>query len=453
MPAEPACACCGAPLISDAPEGAICEDCAAAQQPLPGAESEATTQDDTHARTPHTPSSQVRTPGGSVRGQAPAMAERIGDFEVLGKLGQGGMGAVYRARQMSLDRPVALKILPSQFEEDETYVTRFRREASTAASLNHPNLVRVYASGEADGCHYIAMELVEGENLRQRLKRLGPMPPLEVLTIGLQVARGLQCGWQTAQLIHRDIKPSNLYITEAGEVKVGDLGLAKSLLANTTGVTHTGAAIGTPHYISPEQARGEKSLDLRADLYSLGCTLYELLTGKTPYQGTDALSIINMHITGPPPAIMKVMPECPVPLGRIVNKMVRKARHERHQTYEELIAAMEWPSSKSRIRLKGASHPSSRLGRKSAPPSRSFALRAGLPPSARPKRRAPILRGARRSGPVWQRGPPCSPAWFSFGQTRRRKPPRKLISARATQQRPANPRQRSQSSFGIRRKS
>jgi formylglycine-generating enzyme required for sulfatase activity len=275
----------------------------------------------------------------------PVMVEQkpvvIGDYEILGKLGQGGMGAVYRARQLSLDRVVALKILPSQLEEEENYVARFQREAAVAAGLNHPNLVHVYASGVADGSHFIAMELVEGENLRQRVKR-GALPTAEALQICLEVARGLQFAWQRAQLIHRDIKPSNIYLAEGGTVKVGDLGLAKSLLGQSTaGLTHTGTAIGTPHYISPEQARGDKSIDLRADIYSLGCTLYELLTGVTPYKGSDPLTVMMMHVNSPPPAIMKVLPQCPMPVGRLVNKMLRKARHERHQTYEELIAAME----------------------------------------------------------------------------------------------------------------
>ncbi|HEV7402824.1 MAG TPA: bifunctional serine/threonine-protein kinase/formylglycine-generating enzyme family protein [Chthoniobacteraceae bacterium] len=280
--------------------------------------------------------------------------EIIGDYEILGKLGQGGMGAVYRARQISLDRVVALKILPSHLEEDENFVARFQREAAVAAGLNHPNLVQVYASGCSEGCHFIAMELVEGENLRQRVKR-GGLPMAEALHICLEVARGLQFAWQRAQLIHRDIKPSNIYLAEGGTVKVGDLGLAKSLLSNTTGLTHTGAAIGTPHYISPEQARGEKTIDLRADIYSLGCTLYELLTGATPYRGTDPLTVMSMHLNSPPPAIMKVLPRCPMPVGRLVNKMLRKSRHERPQSYEELIAAMEAAQAQLELGPTGAS--------------------------------------------------------------------------------------------------
>jgi hypothetical protein len=287
--------------------------------------------DDLAARTP-----AFRLPPEPSRG-----LESIGDYQVIDKLGQGGMGAVYRARQARLDRVVALKILPAQFEEDADYVARFQREATLAASLNHPNLVRVYAAGQADGCHYIAMELVEGENLRQRLKR-GGLSMAESLRICADVARGLQCGWERAQLIHRDIKPSNIYLSQTGEVKLGDLGLAKSALSNTTGLTQTGAALGTPHYMSPEQVRGDKNLDFRADIYSLGCALYELLTGQPPYHGSDGLTIMRQHLDSPLPAILKVLPGCPILLVRLVGKMLKKHRNERPTSYEDLIAELEW---------------------------------------------------------------------------------------------------------------
>lgn len=280
----------------------------------------------------------AQTPG--ISGAGSHSMGTIGDFEVIDKLGQGDMGAVYRARQVSLGRMVALKILPAQFEEDEEFVSRFQREARLAASLNHPNLVRVYASGLADGSHFIAMELVEGETLSRRVRR-GALPMEEAVRICLEVARALQCGWQSAQLIHRDIKPSNIYLSHSGAVKLGDLGLAKSLDSHSTGLTHTGMMMGTPHYISPEQARGERTIDFRTDIYSLGCTLYQCLTGQTPYVGTDPLTVMNLHLSGPPPAILKALPGCPIPLARLVGKMLKKQRHERHQSYEELIQQLE----------------------------------------------------------------------------------------------------------------
>ena len=274
----------------------------------------------------------VLTPG--------ARFETVGDFEIISKLGQGGMGAVYRARQRSLDRQIALKILPPTLEADADFVTRFQREARLAASLNHANLVKVYASGEADGTHYIAMELIEGETLGDWLKR-GVLPPIEALRICGDVARALAHGWQRAQLIHRDIKPGNIFLSIHGEVKVGDLGLAKSMGGDTTGLTQTGTAMGTPHYISPEQARGEKDLDFRADIYSLGCTLYQMLTGQTPYRGGDPMSVMLQHINSPPPAILKAWPQCPIPVARLVGKMLKKAKRERHASYEELLNNIE----------------------------------------------------------------------------------------------------------------
>jgi len=264
----------------------------------------------------------------------------VGDFEVLGKLGQGGMGAVYRARQRSLDRQVALKILPATLEGDADFVARFQREARVAASLSHGNLVKVYASGEADGCHYIAMELVDGETLGQWLKR-GALPPPEALRICADVARALEHGWNRAQLIHRDIKPGNIFLSVQGDVKVGDLGLAKTLGSDTTGLTQTGTAMGTPHYISPEQARGDSDLDFRADIYSLGCTLFQMLTGRTPYSGSDPMAVMSLHRDAPPPAILKVLPSCPIPLARLVGKMLKKHKRERHANYGELIAEIE----------------------------------------------------------------------------------------------------------------
>lgn len=266
--------------------------------------------------------------------------EVLGDYEILGKLGQGGMGAVYRARQISLERQVALKLLPPTFQADPEFVTRFQREARVAASLSHGNLVKVFASGQIEGTHFIAMELIEGETLGDWLKR-GPLPPVEALRILHAATSALAYGWQRANLIHRDIKPGNIFLSQRGEVKVGDLGLAKSIGGDTTGLTHTGTAMGTPHYISPEQARGEKDLDFRADIYSLGCTLYQMLTGRTPYTGTDPMSVMVQHINSPPPAILKVLPDCPLPLARLVGKMLKKQKRERHASYEELLTQIE----------------------------------------------------------------------------------------------------------------
>ncbi|MCX6910577.1 MAG: SUMF1/EgtB/PvdO family nonheme iron enzyme, partial [Verrucomicrobia bacterium] len=183
------------------------------------------------------------------------------------------------------------------------------------------------------------MEFVEGESLRIRLDRMERIPPQEAVAVTVYIAQALQYAWNKAHLIHRDIKPDNIFLSNAGEVKVGDLGLAKSVGGGeTTDMTQTGMVMGSPHYISPEQAQGAKDIDFRADIYSLGCTLYHMLTGKTPYEGDSSMVIMMKHINDPPPAIFRVWPACPMPLGRLVGKMVAKRRQERHANYEELVA-------------------------------------------------------------------------------------------------------------------
>jgi serine/threonine protein kinase len=314
MPLTKLCPACAASLPEDAPDGALCPKCSGAGG-LFAAAMAASPAD-----------SEVR--------------ETFGDFEIVDELGQGGMGTVYRARQISLGRMVALKVLASQFENDPDFIARFQREAKVAASLRHANLVCVYAAGEADGSHYIAMELIDGENLSQRLKQ-GRLSIPETLRICADVARGLQYGWEQAGLIHRDIKPGNVYLSQAGEAKLGDLGLAKSTHSHSTFQTHAGSLMGTPHYISPEQAQGDRELDCRADIYSLGCMLFEMLTGRTPYQGTSAASVVALQLTAPPPSILKVMPDCPLPVARLVSRMLKKSRHERPGSHEELIGELE----------------------------------------------------------------------------------------------------------------
>ncbi|MCX6900055.1 MAG: SUMF1/EgtB/PvdO family nonheme iron enzyme [Verrucomicrobia bacterium] len=261
-------------------------------------------------------------------------------YEILAKLGEGGMGAVYKARQPTLNRLVALKVMASQLSSDSMFVSRFRREANAAAALNHENIVQVFTAGESDGTHYIAMEFVEGKTLRDHIDSHGKLDPREAIAITVYVATALQYAWSKAKLIHRDIKPENIFLSNTGEVKVGDLGLAKTVGGATTNLTQTGMMMGSPHYISPEQARGAADIDFRTDIYSLGCTLYHMLTGRPPYSGSDPLVVITKHVNDPPPAIFKVWSSCPVPLGMLVGKMLAKNRNDRFASYEELIAEM-----------------------------------------------------------------------------------------------------------------
>ncbi|MCX6909850.1 MAG: SUMF1/EgtB/PvdO family nonheme iron enzyme, partial [Verrucomicrobia bacterium] len=264
--------------------------------------------------------------------------QTIAGCEIISELGHGGMGAVYKARQSSLNRLVAVKVMSAQLADDADYITRFKREAAVAAQLHHQNMVLVHSAGEENGLCYIVMEFVEGRSLHDHIERHGRLAAREALAITIHIAQALQYAWNKSKLIHRDIKPANIFLSNEGEVKVGDLGLAKSVGQSTAGLTQTGTAMGSPLYIAPEQARGIKEIDFRADIYSLGCTLYHMLTGQPPYSGTDAVSIIHKHIFDPPPAIFKALPGCPMPLGMLVGKMLAKQPNARHQSYEDLIA-------------------------------------------------------------------------------------------------------------------
>ncbi|MBI5687253.1 MAG: protein kinase [Verrucomicrobia bacterium] len=263
--------------------------------------------------------------------------EIIAGFEIVEKVGQGGVGTVYRARQPMLDRTVALKVLAPHLAGDAEYVARFKREATAAAQLNHEGVVTIYSAGECNGTHYIAMEYVEGETLERRLGRHGRLEPTEAVAICVYLAEALRYAWDKARLVHRDIKPDNIFLSTKGEVKLGDLGLARCVGGDSTHVTQHGTAWGTPHYMSPEQARGERDLDLRSDIYSLGCTLYCMVAGQTPYDGADVFSVMNKQVNDPPPDILKVLPTCPKPLVGLLAKMLTKHRDERYQSYDDLL--------------------------------------------------------------------------------------------------------------------
>ncbi len=266
--------------------------------------------------------------------------QKLGNYEIEAKLGQGGMGAVYKARDTRLQRCVAIKILPAQLATDEEFVQRFQREAIAAAQFCHSNLVQVFDIGESNDLHFIIMELVEGESLAHRLERKGRMAPREAVAITTYIGQALAYAWNKAKLIHRDIKPANIFLSKDGEVKLGDLGLAKSLQDAASGLTLSGTIMGTPHYMSPEQGRGDKQLDCRSDIYSLGCVLYHMLTGDPPYQGESTATLIYKHVHEAPPALRQAAPGCPEALAETVDWMMAKKPEDRPQTYEELLAEL-----------------------------------------------------------------------------------------------------------------
>jgi tRNA A-37 threonylcarbamoyl transferase component Bud32 len=328
--------------------------------------------------------------------------KHLGEFEIIERLGQGGMGAVYKARQISLGRTVAIKTLQSSLAGDANYIARFRQEAVAAAGLSHPNLVQVHAAGESDGLHWFAMEYIEGESAQARLKREGRLEPLEAIAITMHVATALDYGWRKAALIHRDIKPDNIFLSSDGGVKLGDLGLAKSA-GQATGLTATGAIMGTPHYMSPEQLEAVKDTDLRSDIYSLGCTLYHLLSGKPPYVGNSSAAVMVKHLSDPVPDMSAIWREPPAELARAVGKMMQKQPADRQQSYGEVMADLRRASNE----LSGAIVPFV-----IAPPKKAVrgkaksALYAGLAAVAIAAATAVILWAKTKAGP----GPPAAAA-------------------------------------------
>ena len=260
--------------------------------------------------------------------------KNLGNYKIVGKLGQGGMATVCKAHELSLNRMVALKVLSPQLSEDKAYIKRFQREAQAAAQLNHPNIVQIYAIGEEQGVYYFAMEYIKGKSLAHIRQEEGVLKPEDAVPIIRQVA-GALAEAHKAGLVHRDIKPSNIMIDAAGRPKVTDFGIAYVSYANTK-LTRDGSIIGTPEYLSPEQCEG-KTVDQRSDIYSLGVTLYELLSGKTPYEADTPVSMLMKIVKGEFPPLREVNPNVAESLQVIVEKMMLKDVQQRYQRMEEVI--------------------------------------------------------------------------------------------------------------------
>ena len=264
----------------------------------------------------------------------------VGNFEVLEEIGRGAMGAVFKARQVSVDRIVALKVLPPRLAKDEKFIGRFLREARAAAHLNHPNIVQAIDAGHAKPYYYFAMEFVDGPSADALLQSEGPLRERRALEIARDVARALDHAHQ-ADIVHRDVKPDNILIAADGTAKLADLGLARETVDLDSRLTQAGTAVGTPDYISPEQARGEDELDGRTDVYSLGATLYHLVTGSPPYTGKSAVDIMYKHLHDPPPDPRAVNPQVSAGMAAIVSKAMAKRRQQRYANAEALLNDLE----------------------------------------------------------------------------------------------------------------
>jgi len=277
------------------------------------------------------------------------IGSRIGDFQVMRKLGRGGMADVFAARQLSLGRDVALKVLRSEYARDKDYVERFRREARAAAKLNHPNIVQVYEVGSVDSVFYIAQELIDGGNLRQRLEDHGAIGAEEAIELLVSVASALELAAE-AGITHRDIKPENIMRSSRGIIKVADFGLARirtDMSASQTSLTQAGLTLGTPRYMSPEQVQGHP-VDARSDLYSLGVTMYHLLAGRPPFEADDPLALALMQLQETPTPLDRArakratdgQPDLPEWLIAVVTRLMNKSPQDRFQSPSELLDAV-----------------------------------------------------------------------------------------------------------------
>ena len=308
--------------------------------------------------------------------------KEIAGFEIIGKLGQGGMGAVFKARQKSLDRVVALKVLPPQIAKDASFIERFQREARASAKLNHPNIVQGIDVGKdsATGLWYFAMEYVDGPSLKKVLEEQKIIPETRALEITREVAKALET-IGSHQMVHRDIKPDNILLTQRGETKLADLGLAKQLNEDA-GLTQSGQAVGTPHYMAPEQVRGKfEECDIRTDIYSLGATLFHLVTGHAPYTGDTSAVVMAKHLTEALPKANKSNPAVSEGCTRLIEKMMQKKIEQRLQTPADLIVQIDKV-------LKGESHAKPHGIHKPAGPRPALSERKR---ESAPEKRSPVL--------------------------------------------------------------
>ena len=258
-----------------------------------------------------------------------------GRYEVLNKIGAGGMSVVYKGRDQKLNRYVAIKVLKSEYREDKNFIRKFKEEAQAAACLAHPNIVNVYDVGEEAGDHYIVMELVEGITLKNYIERKGRMTIKEATSIGIQVSMGLEVAHNN-DIVHRDIKPQNIMISKDGKVKVMDFGIAKA----ATSETIASNAMGSVHYTSPEQARGGYS-DAKSDIYSLGIVMFEMVTGRVPFDGETTVAVAVKHLQEEMPSPRIFCPELPISLEKIIYKCTEKIAGRRYANMAELIADLK----------------------------------------------------------------------------------------------------------------
>jgi serine/threonine-protein kinase len=349
-----------------------------------------------------------------------------GRYRLVGQLGQGGMATIYRATDSQLGRDVAVKVLHREYGRDPDFVARFRQEAQAAAALSHPGIVGVYDFGTDDAGPYLVMELVDGEDLASVLRRNGPLPPRQAARLVAEVGRALNAAHDRG-IVHRDVKPGNIMLTASGRVKVTDFGIARAWA--DAGLTLPGTTLGSVHYFSPEQALGER-VTAASDVYSLGIVLYELLTGRRPWEGDSAAAVAMARISAPPPSVSDVRPTVPPALEAIDRKAMAPDAASRFASAGAMADALEAFLEEGRIagarpaapvatgpagpaRAAGASGAAGAAGAGAAPPP-------GAGPGARPPSTGPIARPAgpiagARATPAMRMPPPYEPSAYADG--------------------------------------
>jgi len=261
----------------------------------------------------------------------------IGKYRIIGKLGKGGMGDIYKAMQEPLNRVVALKVLPHQLSRDEEFTKRFESEAKAISLMEHQNIVSIYEYGEEDGYRFIAMQLVDGMNLGVYINETRVIAIPEIIDFSKQICRGLRYA-HSRNIIHRDIKPQNILLDKGKNVHISDFGIAK--ISSSSDITMTGSAVGTPEYMSPEQAQGKK-LDAQTDIYSLGILMYEMLTRKPPFTANNSMAVAykQVHEQPLPPSVKRK--DTPKRLELIILKALKKDKHDRYESVEELLEHLD----------------------------------------------------------------------------------------------------------------
>jgi eukaryotic-like serine/threonine-protein kinase len=267
-------------------------------------------------------------------------AQQIPGFQIISKLGQGAMATVYKARQLSLDRIVAIKVLPKRLSENQEFVDRFYREGRAAAKLNHPHIVQAIDVGESSGYHYFVMEFIDGRTVYDVLQEDGVMAEADAIRYSRETALALDHA-HARGFIHRDVKPKNIMISDDGIVKLADMGLAREISDYKTAQSEAGRAYGTPYYISPEQIRGEINIDFRADIYSLGATMYHMVTGKVPFEGSTPSAVMHKHLKEELVPPDHLNPKLSSGISEIIELLLAKKRDDRYGSTKDVIADLE----------------------------------------------------------------------------------------------------------------